>query len=257
MVKQIIKRMFKACGYSINKRQPPPRSGEEPSTTDAFYEQRRFIGQLSLPVIFDVGAHTGETVVQYKKIFPSAIVYAFEPFPDSFHVLQQKIQRVKETQCFNLGFSNASGRLRMSVNRSTSTNSLLSTDPRAIETWNDTNVTDTVGSVSVEVITLDEFLAVHPEIDTIDVLKLDTQGSEYNILQGGVNTARAGKIKLIYTEIIIMPTYIGQRQIDETLKLLRDNGFTLHNFFNPCFTNDGRINQVDAIFVRADLAKTN
>lgn len=145
----------------------------------------------------------------------------------------------------------------MSVNKSSATNSLLSTDPRAFESWNNSDVTETIGEEKVDVSTVDGFLTSHEEIEHVNILKLDAQGSEYAILRGAENAARAKRIDMIYLEMIIMPTYIGQKELDETLFLLRGFGFKLHNFFNPCFTNDGRINQVDAIFVREELAKTN
>jgi FkbM family methyltransferase len=256
-LKQVIKSAFKRLGYDLVKRRPPPLSGEEPSTTDAFYEQCRLIGGKITPVIFDVGAHHGQTSLKYLEMFPSAQIFAFEPFLSSFQELRANVSMKAEITPLNLALGDFNGEAAMSVNRSSATNSLLQTDYRASESWNNTRVTETVDTVNVTVATISHFLGLHQKIDCIDILKIDAQGSEMAILKGGKDAALNKRIAIIYMEIIIMPTYVGQCELDETLQFVRSLGFVLHNFFNPCFTNEGRINQVDALFVRSDLARTN
>ena len=45
------------------------------------------VGNKKKPIIFDVGAHKGETLIEYKKHFPDSLIYCFEPFEDSFNEL--------------------------------------------------------------------------------------------------------------------------------------------------------------------------
>ena len=42
------------------------------------------------PIIFDVGAHHGESIDYLVGLFDSARVYSFEPDPESFKILSKK-----------------------------------------------------------------------------------------------------------------------------------------------------------------------
>ena len=42
-------------------------------------------------IVFDVGAHIGESVIRIKKIFPEATIHCFEPVIQSFNILKKNI----------------------------------------------------------------------------------------------------------------------------------------------------------------------
>src|SRR6185312_11125048 len=104
--------------------------------------------------------------------------------------------------------------------------------------------------IKIDSVTLDDFVSQNG-IGKIDILKMDTQGTEYQILEGAYRCLQMKKIGLIYLEIITMNTYQKQKNLDEILLLLRINGFVLYNFYNLTYTNLGELRQVDAIFLRA------
>ena len=240
-------------GVEVRRAHPMPKSGRVPSFYDPFHEQRRMLADVANPVIFDVGAHVGMTTLEYKNLFPGATVYSFEPFHESFQKLRAATERVSGVHLVNKALGCTAGEQRFRVNQSTATNSLLATDPRARETWNGMDVTDTVAETLVQVDTLDHFLEENGDIGRIDVLKLDAQGAEMDILLGAEKSIAEGRIRILYSEIIVMPTYTGQRSLDEYLAFMRRHGFAMHNFYNPLFSNSGQLNQVDALFVRPDL----
>jgi FkbM family methyltransferase len=240
-------------GVEVRRAHPLPKSGSVPSFHDPFHEQRRMLADAAKPVIFDVGAHVGTTTLQYKVLFPEATVYAFEPFEQSYQKLRAATEGVPGVHAVNKALGRSTGELKLRVNQSTATNSLLATDPRARETWNGMDVTDTVAETMVQVDTLDHFLEANDGIGRIDVLKLDAQGGEMDILLGAEKSIAQGRVRILYTEIIVMPTYTGQRSLDEYLAFMRGHGFALHNLYNPLFSNSGQLNQLDALFVHPDL----
>ncbi|MEO1254684.1 MAG: hypothetical protein AAFY41_07355, partial [Bacteroidota bacterium] len=67
-------------------------------------------------------------------------------------------------------------------------------------------------------------------------------------LEGSQEAIRNGMIKLIYMEIINLPTYEGQQNFDVSLKMLRELGFELFNFFS-INSRKGQLRQLDAIFI--------
>lgn len=249
-ITQLVKRLAYRLGVDVRRALPLPESGEVPSFWDPFHEQRRLLRGSRRPVIFDVGGHWGQTVVTYKGHFPDACIYSFEPFPDSFARLAAVAGGFRDVHPVPCALGKAPGEAVLNVNRGTATNSLLPTDPRASATWNGADVTETVSSVTTPVETLDGFLRAHPEVGAVDILKLDAQGSEMDILVGAEEALGKGLFALVYLEIIVLPTYVGQRALDEYLALFRRHAYGLHNLYNPCYTNDGALSQVDALFVR-------
>ncbi len=237
-------------GWDVRRAYPLPESGEVPSVTDPFHEQRRLLRGTTSPVIFDIGAHVGRVVQRYAELVPGARLYAFEPFPGSYEQLVAVATRTPNVTPFKMALGAYSGRGVLHVNRSTATNSLLPTDPRARETWNGTDVTETVGKIEVEVRRLDDFLAERTELGRIDVLKLDAQGSEMDIFHGGATALRSGRIGMVYAEIIVGLSYVGQSHWLKNFEWLTDAGYDVHNVYNLCHNNDGGLNQLDALFVR-------
>jgi FkbM family methyltransferase len=214
---------------------------------DAFEQQRRLLAGTPSPVIFDVGAHQGETSAIYSKLFPAARIHAFEPFPDSCRALSQNTEGLPVT-VHQIGFAEVPKTAALNANASSATNSLLDTHYLAAKVWGG-GLLETVGRVSCRFTTVDQFCADNG-IDRIHLLKLDVQGAEYRVLRGAANLLWNASIDLIYMEIILQPTYKEQRRLSEYLDLLEGHGMVLHGLYNLSHSL-GRLRQVDAIFVRA------
>ena len=102
------------------------------------------------------------------------------------------------------------------MNASSPTNSLLETDDSAALSWGK-GLLETAATINVEAATVDEFCRKR-QIESIDILKIDTQGTELEILKGAAGMLSGGRIRVIYNEMILAPTYKGQLQaarIDE------------------------------------------
>lgn len=55
---------------------------------NAIIDQQVLISEKKNVIIFDVGAHIGETIKKYKSTFPNSKIYAFEPYPNSYKFLK-------------------------------------------------------------------------------------------------------------------------------------------------------------------------
>jgi FkbM family methyltransferase len=220
--------------------------------SNAFVEQKRLSGPGPL-TIFDVGAFNGEISRVYVTDFPTAQIYSFEPFPSSFEQLKVNMITYPNVHIYNIGLSDESGRQVFYSNTFAQTNSLLEPDAAAAETW--PTLYGRMQRVECEFTTLDEFME-EQKISNVDILKIDVQGAETRVLNGGRNAFSAGRIALIYSEIITRPTYKGQKKLWEILKTFDECGMDLHNIYNFHFEpHSGRLQQVDAIFVRRSRAQ--
>ena len=230
----ILRSLRRALGFRSKRRD-----------TQAFAAQRNFV-RNEQPMIFDVGAHLGETALKYRGLFPGATIHCFEPFRASFDVLNGALAgdaRV-HTHCLALGA--AAGRGTLHSNRSAATNSLLRSDERAGTYWGrDLLVTD--ATVEVPIATLDAFCKER-SITHLDVLKLDVQGTEFDVLTGAARLLREQAIDIVYLEMIVAPTYVGQHDLHDYLGLFRGHGYVLFDFYNAV-RKHGRLLQTDNLMV--------
>src|SRR5262249_33156474 len=70
-------------------------------------DYRRKFPNKRIRLIFDVGANVGQSVVEFKRDFPSAVILSFEPDKNSFDILQRINGRA-----YNVAVSSSPGQLR-------------------------------------------------------------------------------------------------------------------------------------------------
>lgn len=235
MLRRTIKGIARSLGYQIER-------------IDAGIHGNPFNAQKALvptpAIIFDVGAHFGETAAHYREHFPTASIYSFEPFPDSFAKLSAATSSDRLTTCIPLAVSNFTSSATLKVNRAEATNSLLATDSSAQGIWGD-GVT-TMGEVTVSTVCLDDFCSTN-QIEHIDILKMDVQGGEFDALLGAKRMLVEKRIGMIYMEMIFAPTYVGQHAFSDYLSLLERVGYRMVDMFN-LEKRHGRLVQADVLF---------
>ena len=231
-MKTLIQQSLALAGFELRRKEK-----------SAFEVQRALCPQLR-PVIFDVGANWGETVAEYRRLFPEAKIYAFEPFPEHVSFLKTTFSKDGNVLLSELALSDHSDERLLFSNNVSATNSLLKTETGAELYWGDMVLTN--DSLSVKIETLSNFCKLHT-INKIDILKIDTQASELNILHGAVELLERKAIDLLYFEIIIAPTYEHQPRLDEYFNLLYGLGYKLVDIYNPA-KKDYRLMQMDALF---------
>jgi FkbM family methyltransferase len=62
-------------------------------------------------------------------------------------------------------------------------------------------------------------------LERIDFLKLDTQGTELEILKGARESLKAGKIAVVKTEVLFLPVYRDQCTFSDIDRFMKDQGF--------------------------------
>jgi len=212
---------------------------------DPFVIMRRLV-DAEAPLILDVGAHIGLAATRFRELFPRATIHCFEPFPESFEILEKAVGELSPIQLHNLALAATEGQADFSVNRNSATNSLLASDDSAEMYWR-SDAPSTTGTLTVPTASLDAFAREH-SIAQIEILKMDVQGGEYDVLKGAAELLGRRAIGLIYMELITAPTYIGQRRIREYLELFDAVGYEVFDLYN-FGRSDGRLLQTDVIVV--------
>lgn len=242
--KNLLKSVLRDLGLKVVKLNSPFITKHDP-----FLVQKEMFNGLNLnPIIFDVGAYHGHVALRYKSLFPNSTIYCFEPFCESFKHLQANLSNQSSFKLFQLGLSDSSGKSFFHSNQFEMTNSILESDIKGNLTWGE-GLLETKEVVEIETKTIDE-LVLELGIESIDILKMDVQGAEFKVIRGAKDFLANGGVKIVYTEIITMPTYIGQMGLEDTLMLFKNVGFQLVGLYNYSYSSPGQLRQVDAIFIR-------
>ena len=85
---------------------------------DYAQSRRRLLGIGDLPIrtVFDIGANVGKKARQYRKLFPEATLYCFEPVPATHQHLQRWASRQQGVYTFNIALGSRSGATRVHCN---------------------------------------------------------------------------------------------------------------------------------------------
>ena len=117
MIKKTIHRLLSSAGYDIRK--------TSHVGLNAVNDIKRIYASRPILSIFDVGAHIGETAVEYSMAFPSASIYCFEPTPDTCRQLSINVSHLKKVKPYNLAIGESSRKQNFFVNSFSATNSFL------------------------------------------------------------------------------------------------------------------------------------
>jgi FkbM family methyltransferase len=143
----------------------------------------RRLANLNPSNFFDVGANIGQYSTAFAEISKSN-VFAFEPMVGSFKVLKKNCEIFGERiSCFNLALGDRNYRTTISFNGDFDQLASISNEIKEIPYVGLNNV----NSAEVTVRTLDsifEDLYSSGQINCIDILKIDTEGFEYEVLVG-------------------------------------------------------------------------
>ena len=110
------------------------------------------------------------------------------------------------------------------------------------------DIFEVVGEATIDCITLAEFVAAN-SMPHIDFLKIDTQGTEIEILKSGP----LDRISIIRTEAEFVEIYEGQALFDDIQRELSSRGFRFIEFTDEGLLDGKRI-WADALFIRSDLS---
>ena len=174
------------------------------------------------PVIFDVGALIGESVLFFKGQFPKSKITAFEPSPRSFALLKRNVSQNKlsRVRLINAAVASKSGKMNFYTSKSEN-------DP-----WgrgdslkeNRFNNKNRSKIVQVSTVKLSQYIN-----SPIDLLKLDIEGSETEIIQE--IESKLGLVQKIILEFHVN-SYNPENKLSSILKILHRNNFKTKFFIS-------------------------
>ena len=162
--------------------------------------------KIENPIILDIGANVGQTIIKYQKLFPKAKILSFEPSPEIFENLKKRFKNIENLYIYNLAFGSEETNKTFYINeRSHNSGFYKLQDGFKIKNFPDEKMSYK-GSLNVKLTTLDNFVE-EKKLNKIDILKIDTEGFEEEVLKGSLKTLKSNKIKYIELEIILGNVY--------------------------------------------------
>ena len=174
-------------------------------------------------IIFDVGAHGGESAIFFNKIFPLANIFSFEPIPEMANLIRSRqIQNNTVVEC---ALSDFNGKQNFYVQDISHLSSLHKVNKDSNESLGyHKKETHRVIEVAVK---RGDSCVQQLNIDRIDLLKMDVQANEVKALEGFAHVI--DKVNIVLVEVSFYDFY----QNKSSIKLLEEKlpNFELYDIF--------------------------
>lgn len=196
--------------------------------------------------LVDAGARNG--VVNFPHLSKWIGVDAFEPDAEEASVLKNTKTPFASYIVHAFALSSTGGKRKFHLTRNRSFSSFLSFDREEFKkhfgrmAQSDQWIAgfETEHTLEIDCVTLDAMFSQH----TLDYLKLDTQGTELEILNGAAELIKNKRISIIEVEVNMQPVYAFQPQFSTIDQFLCNAGFLLVDYkinqhaFSPVDTNN-------------------
>lgn len=206
-----------------------------PRGADLFADLRNDLPHVQMRTVFDVGANVGQSVETYLAEFPDATIHSFEPVPNTYAQLSNRFGGNPRVKLHQLAFGAEAGELRMTVPEGYSDTAFISDD----------------GDIAVPVRTLDSFWT-----DRINMLKIDTEGHDLKVLEGGKGLLAQQLIDVIQVEVGMSPRHHLHVRFEDMKAFMEANGMELFSIIDqaPNFVPGAPYMQrADAVFISEAL----
>lgn len=201
-------------------------------------------------VVFDIGANSGQFATSLRGAAYTGRIVSFEPLSKPFSLLERRAAKDPLWHCRQTAVGDFDGTISINVagnaGASSSVLPMMKTHEEAFPPAN------YIGTEDVSIQRLSSLLPEFLQPNDTYFLKIDVQGFEKQVLEGGRSTLDDGCAGM-QLELSIVPLYEGGMLIHEALDLAHSMGFTLRGLV-PGFTDlrNGKVLQVDGMFFRGD-----
>lgn len=222
----------------------------------------QFLLKTKNPIIFDVGANMGSSLLEFQNYWPESILHCFEPQEECWESLENIQRESKENSVFIIkeAVGNVVSKNQVFYTHDISKgisgfNRVNMTSKDSIELSKRSGAPESSADYSkafnhermISTMRLDDYFKFH-SIKKLDLLKIDTQGFEPEVLEGcGANLKN---ISVVLTELMFYDYYERSLSFSDIEKHLLPAGFKLYDI-NHISKNpmNGRTDWVDVIYV--------
>lgn len=194
-------------------------------------------------VILDIGANIGQFGLDMRLSGFRGAIYSFEPVNSAYKHLVRTAKRFQPWHTYNYAIGSQAGEseIFISGNRSLSSSMLPMSDLHLSNCPESAYINKQkthVSTISAEI----RRLQLSP---SQIILKIDVQGSEYEVIQGGRDLFE--EIPLCLIELSLTPMYNGEKSLEEMIAVLTDLNHKVINIHRGFIGKSGELLQIDIL----------
>lgn len=239
MLKKTIKGFFNLFNLEVSKKRP---NASHPYENEVL--KFMWLKEYNIHTIIDVGANEGQFASKIKQVFPMADIHCFEPLNEPYKMLENRFKNDSTVHLYKYGIGASDEEKEIFVNNYTPSSSLLEMLDLHKENF---DFAKEMHQERISVRRLDTFF--NGNIKRPLLLKIDVQGYEMFVLNGGQSTLQQADLLIIETSFY--PLYAGQPLFEDIYDYLGNLGFryigNIEQLYSP---HDYKVLQADALFVK-------
>lgn len=215
--------------------------------SNPIFQLLKGLNHFGIDIVYDVGANVGQFSSELRSVGYQGTIISFEPLSDAHTVLSQTAKNDAKWIVYQKGaIGDRIDDININISRNSVSSSVLPMLDSHSSAADDSSY---VGVEKVPMVTLDSVVPKYLDEFKNPFLKIDTQGYEWEVLDGASEVL--SKIKGILCEVSLVPLYEGQHLWREMIERLEGEGFTIWSIQQGFRDKrDGRTLQLDVIFFR-------
>jgi FkbM family methyltransferase len=240
--RDLINRLVGPLGIRLEKAEK-----DRPAGRNLHTDLDIILGKKPGCLIFDLGGNEGQSIRHFLKDFREPSIVSFEPGRKNLELLKKKFGAHPRVRIVPAAAGEKDGQGELNVYEHSEMNSLLPLEPGLESVDADLQV---VAREPVTIRSLDSFAAEN-NLNHIDILKIDCQGSELSILRGAKRLLTEERVKCLYLEVLFKPLYQTQAGLGDYVRFLEPHGFDLTGFYKPALRGTALFH-CDVLFTRRE-----
>lgn len=186
------------------------------------YPLYRILHDNEIDLILDVGANRGQFAMDVYAAGYHGAIWSYEPIPPVFEELRKNAKSRTRWEAFNFALGDRVGARTIKVTRSAPSSSLYSVDEKFANRYFD--ILGKADEIPISVDRLDNISKAHPISCEHTFVKIDVQGAEAEVIDGGRHFLPSCRGLLV--EVSLRPIYSGTKPMEDVIFTLRSMGFT-------------------------------
>lgn len=204
----------------------------------------------NIDCVLDVGANSGQYGLFLRSLGYQGYIISFEPVKEVFKILKETADKDNNWICYNFALGDANEEKIINVYHSTVFSSFLKVNDYSKNIWR------SLENVSPEVVKVhrldDIWFQLISELKCKNyMIKLDTQGFDRNVFNGSIKCLNS--IKVLQSELSLIPVYEGMDQVYDILKDYNNFGFFVSGMYTINRDESLAVIEYDCVMVKRNL----
>lgn len=209
----------------------------------------KIIDTYKIDLLFDIGASTGQYATKMRELGYKNKIVSFEPLNDIYIILNKAASRDKNWVVNNYALGDKDQKSIINVAGNSVSSSLLNMLPKHVESDPESKF---IAQQEIEIKRMDTIFTSFYDNESRVMVKIDAQGFEKNIIDGGKESLN--RIIVLQIEMSIVPLYENEILYIDMINYMENNGFQLFSLESGHYNrNTGQLLQVDGIFVNKNM----